>query len=345
MRLIRGLPHLKPLKSGCVLTIGNFDGLHLGHRAVIAKLAERGAALSLPVVVMTFEPQPLEYFLGENAPSRLMCLREKVLAFSKLPVDDLLILRFNQNFADCDAERFIEDILVKKLNVKHLVVGDDFHFGKTRRGNFAMLKEKGKLFDFEVEDTGSFQVTGLRVSSTLIRDALGDGDLALAEKMLGCCYSVCGRVAHGDKRGRTIGYPTANIQMFRKNTPINGVFAVTMTGIDGNEFEGVANVGTRPTFDGGSKVILEAHLFDFNREIYGRYVEVHFKQKIRDEMRFQSLDELKFQIIKDVAKAKAALCSLRNCSTPSLPVGDRRAGSLPASGIHTIPGDKDFCRD
>ncbi|MDO9423259.1 MAG: bifunctional riboflavin kinase/FAD synthetase [Methylobacter sp.] len=344
MRLIRGLPHLKPLKSGCVLTIGNFDGLHLGHRAVIEKLVERGEALALPVIVMTFEPQPLEYFLGENAPSRLMCLREKVLGFSKLPVDELLILRFNQNFADCDAERFIEDILVKKLNVKHLVVGDDFHFGKTRRGNFAMLKDKGKIFGFEVEDTGSYQVTGLRVSSTLIRDALGDGDLALAEKMLGCCYSVCGRVAHGDKRGRAIGYPTANIQMFRKNTPVNGVFAVTMTGIDGREFEGVANVGTRPTFDGGSKIILEVHLFDFNREIYGRYVEVHFKQKIRDEMRFQSLDELKVQIIKDVAKVKAALCSLRACSIHTLP-GDRRAGSLPASGIHTLPGDKDFCRD
>lgn len=325
MRLIRGLSRLAPLENGCVLTIGNFDGLHLGHRAVIKKLAERGEALGLPVVVMTFEPQPLEYFLGENAPSRLMRLREKVIRFSKLPVDDLLILRFNQQFADCDAEQFIEDVLVKRLNIKHLVVGDDFHFGKARRGNFAMLKDKGKLFGFDVEDTGSYQVTGLRVSSTLIRDALGEGNLALAEKLLGCCYSVCGRVEHGDKRGRTIGYPTANIQMFRKNTPVNGVFAVTMTGIDGREFDGVANVGTRPTVDGGSKVILEAHLFDFDREIYGRYVEVHFKQKIRDEMRFQSLDELKAQIVKDAAEAKAALCSPHACS------------------IHTIPGDTDFC--
>lgn len=315
MRLIRGLSHLKPLENGCVLTIGNFDGLHLGHRAVIKKLAERSKALGLPVIVMIFEPQPLEYFLGENAPSRLMRLREKVIQFSTLPVDDLLIVRFNQYFADCDAEQFIEDVLVKKLNIKHLVVGDDFHFGKARRGTMQMLKDKGKLFGFDVEDTGSFQVSGLRVSSTLIRDALGNGDLALAEKLLGCCYSVCGRVEHGDKRGRTIGYPTANIQMFRKNTPVSGVFAVTMTGIDGHEFEGVANVGTRPTFDGGSKVILEVHLFDFKKEIYGRYVEVHFKQKIRDEMRFQSLDELKGQIIKDVAEAKDALCS-RNKRTP-----------------------------
>ncbi|MDO9141134.1 MAG: bifunctional riboflavin kinase/FAD synthetase [Methylobacter sp.] len=314
MRLIRGLSHLEPSKKGCVLTIGNFDGLHLGHRAVIKKLAERGEKLALPVVVMTFEPQPLEYFLGENAPSRLMRLREKVIPFAKLPVDALVILRFNQHFANYDAEQFIADVLVKLLNVKHLVVGDDFHFGKARRGNFAMLKDKGKLFGFDVEDTGSYQIGGLRVSSTLIRDALGDGDLALAEKLLGCCYSVCGRVAHGDKRGRTIGYPTANIQMFRKNTPVNGVFAVTLTGIDDREFDGVANVGTRPTVDGGDKVILEVYLFDFDREIYGHYVEVHFKQKIRDEMRFQSLDELKAQIVKDVAEAKAVLANKHHSS-------------------------------
>ncbi len=304
MHLIRGLSHLEPFKNGCVLSIGNFDGLHLGHRAVIKKLAERGEALGLPVVIMTFEPQPLEYFLGDNAPSRLMCLREKVIEFTKLPVDNLLMVRFNRYFANCDAEQFIDDILINKLNVKHLVIGDDFHFGKARRGNFAMLKEKGKLYGFSVEDTGSCQIAGLRISSTLIRDALGAGDLMQAEKLLGHCYSVCGRVAHGEKLGRTIGYPTANIKMFRKNTPVNGVFAVTMTGIDGLELEGVANVGTRPTVDGGSKVVLETYLFDFDKEIYGRYVEVRFKQKIRDEIRFQSLEQLKAQIEKDVAEAK-----------------------------------------
>ena len=304
MHLIRGLSHLEPFKNGCVLSIGNFDGLHLGHRAVIKKLAERGEALGLPVVIMTFEPQPLEYFLGDNAPSRLMCLREKVIEFTKLPVDNLLMVRFNRYFANCDAEQFIDDILINKLNVKHLVIGDDFHFGKARRGNFAMLKEKGKLYGFSVEDTGSCQIAGLRISSTLIRDALGAGDLMQAEKLLGHCYSVCGRVAHGEKLGRTIGYPTANIKMFRKNTPVNGVFAVTMAGIDGLELEGVANVGTRPTVDGGSKVVLETYLFDFDKEIYGRYVEVRFKQKIRDEIRFQSLEQLKAQIEKDVAEAK-----------------------------------------
>lgn len=304
MRLIRGLSHLEPFKDGCVLTIGNFDGLHLGHRAVIKKLAERGTALGLPVVIMIFEPQPLEYFLKDNEPPRLMRLREKVIQFAKLPVDNLLIVRFNKHFANYDAEQFIENILIKKLNVKHLVIGDDFHFGKARRGNFALLKEKGKAFGFNVEDTGSYQSEGLRVSSTLIRDALGAGDLAQAERLLGRCYSVCGRVAHGDKRGRAIGYPTANIKMFRKTTPISGVFAVTMTGINDLEIEGIANVGTRPTIEGSSKVILETHLFDFNKDIYGRYVEVHFKQKIRDEIRFQSIEQLQAQIVKDVTEAK-----------------------------------------
>jgi len=312
MKLIRGLSHLEPFDQGCVLTIGNFDGLHLGHAAVIKKLAERGQELGLPVVVMVFEPQPLEYFLGENAPSRLMRLREKVIEFSKLPVDNLLIVSFNRSFANGDAEQFIEDILVQKLNVKHLVIGDDFHFGKARRGNFALLKEKGKDYGFNVEDTRSYYSEGQRVSSTLIRDALGIGNLSQAKQLLGRSYSICGRIAHGDKRGRTLGYPTANIKMFRKNTPINGVFAVTMTGLEGREYQGVANVGTRPTFDGGSKVLLETHLFDFNKEIYGCYVEVHFKQKIRDEMQFLSFEQLQAQIVKDVLSAKKIFSENKN---------------------------------
>ena len=311
MRLIRGLSHFEPFQNGCVLTIGNFDGLHLGHRAVINKLAARGNALNLPVVVMTFEPQPLEYFLGDNAPSRLMRLREKVSQCQHLPVDSLLIVEFNRCFANYDAERFIDDILLAKLNVKHLVIGDDFHFGKARRGNFAMLQEHGNRHGFSVEDTGSYLLKGLRISSTAIRDALGIGDLVAAETMLGHRYSVCGRVAHGDKRGRTIGYPTANIRLFRKNTPVQGVFAVTMTGLDGKEYQGIANVGTRPTFTGSSKAILETHLFDFDKDIYGHYVEVHFIQKIRDELRFQAIEQLTAQIKKDVTEAKRIFASVR----------------------------------
>ena len=304
MRLIKGIPHPSVFNNGCVLTIGNFDGVHLGHKTVITKLAERGNALGLPVAVMIFEPQPLEYFLGSNAPPRLTRLREKINQFAKLPVADLVIVRFNKQLADSDAERFIEQSLVGCLNVKHLVIGDDFRFGKNRLGGFAMLKEKGELHSFTVEDTGSLQVQGQRVSSTLIRDALAAGDLAQAETMLGYPYSVCGRVVHGDKRGRTIGYPTANVSLARKNAPISGVFAVTMTGVDGLEIAGVANVGVRPTVDGSNKVVLETYLFDFDKDIYGYQVTVHFKKKVRAERRFQTVNELKAQIADDVAAAK-----------------------------------------
>ena len=310
MHLIRGLAHLKPLAQGCVLSIGNFDGIHTGHKKVITKLALRGKVMKLPTVVMLFEPQPLEFFLGENAPSRLMRLREKIIQFKRLPIDKLLVVKFNQFMANYEAEDFIFDFLVKKLNVKHLIIGDDFHFGKARCGNYAMLKEKGQEFGFQVENTSSYFVDKHRVSSTLIRDALGAGDLSTAKLMLGRDYSVCGRVAHGKKRGRTIGFPTANILMFRKNTPIAGVFAVTMTGIDNKEIQGIANVGTRPTVEGGNKAILETHLFDFNQDIYGQYVEVHFKQKIRDEIRFQSLNDLKIQIEKDIVIAKRVFTQL-----------------------------------
>jgi riboflavin kinase/FMN adenylyltransferase len=213
-------------------------------------------------------------------------------------------MKFNRYFANCDAEQFVDDILVNKLNVKHLVIGDDFHFGKARRGNFALLKEKGEQYGFTLEGTGSCYIEGRRVSSTIIRDTLSAGNIAQAERWLGHSYSICGRVAHGDKRGRTLGYPTANIKMFRKNTPINGVFAVTITGIDDLELTGAANVGTRPTVDGSSQLVLETHIFDFNEEIYGRYIEVHFKQKIREEMQFSSLAQLQTQIQQDVVVTK-----------------------------------------
>ncbi len=307
MRLIRGTTHLQPLPDGCVLSIGNFDGVHLGHQAVIEKLAEQGRRLDLPVLLMVFEPQPLEFFLQDNAPSRLTRLREKIIHLARLPVDGVLIMRFDQQFADCDPERFIEEVLVDALRVKYLVVGDDFHFGKARRGNFALLREHGRRHGFQVEDTLSYQVAGQRVSSTMIRDALGAGNLARAEQLLGRPYSVCGRVVHGEKRGRQLGFPTANIQMQRKNTPIEGVFAVTMTGVDERVFAGVANVGVRPTVGNAARVLLETHLFDFDREIYDHYVEVHFREKIRSEQRFRSVDELKAQIARDVARARTIL--------------------------------------
>jgi riboflavin kinase/FMN adenylyltransferase len=307
MRLIRGLGHLQTQQEGCVLTIGNFDGVHLGHRTVLEKLADQGRHMGLPVFVMVFEPQPLEFFLGDNAPSRLTRLREKALQMAKLPVDVLLVVRFDQKFADSDPEHFVREILVEKLRVQHLAVGDDFHFGKARRGNFALLQKMGTELGFSVANTSSFLVDGHRVSSTLIRDALGNGDLQLVELLLGRPYSVCGRVVHGEKRGRSLGFPTANIQMQRKNTPVEGVYAVLMTGIDGREIAGVANVGTRPTVGGGADVLLETYLLNFDQDIYGHYVEVHFKRKIRDEMRFHTLEDLRRQISRDVADATRLL--------------------------------------
>jgi riboflavin kinase/FMN adenylyltransferase len=309
MQLIRGFSHLKPFTKGCVLSIGNFDGVHSGHKAVIEKLALQGKAMSLPVVIMLFEPQPLEFFLSDNAPSRLMRLREKITQLKRLPIDNLLVVKFDTTIANHKAEDFVKDFLADKLNVKHLIIGDDFHFGKARRGNFTLLKKMGQELGFKVEDTQSFIVDKNRVSSTQIRDALSAGDLSKAKLMLGRDYSVCGRVAYGNKIGRTIGFPTANIQMLRKKTPISGVFAVTMTGIDNKEVLGIANVGTRPTVGGENKVILETHLFDFNQDIYGQYVEIHFKQKIRDEICFESLNDLKIQIEKDCIIAKQALTS------------------------------------
>ncbi len=304
MRIIRGLTNYQAGPEGCVLSIGNFDGVHLGHQVVINHLAEKGRELGLPVNLLVFEPQPLEYFLGDNAPSRLTRLRGKVLPLTKLPIDDLIVMKFDRQLANCDPELFISDFLIHVLNIKYLVVGDDFHFGKARRGNFHLLKEKGAELGFEVEDTASYQIDHQRVSSTLIRDALDTGDLDRAACLLGRAYSVCGRVLHGEKRGRKLGYPTANIAMNRKNTPIEGVFAVIMTGIGNSTYQGIANVGIRPTFEAKSKVILEAHLFEFDQEIYGSYVEIHFLEKIRDEIAFKSLDELVTQIERDIAQAK-----------------------------------------
>jgi riboflavin kinase / FMN adenylyltransferase len=309
MRLIKGVPCQPIFQDGCVLTIGNFDGVHLGHKAVVEKLAKRGQQLGLPVVVMIFEPQPLEFFFGGNAPPRLSRLREKAMQLEKLPVDDLVIVRFNKQLANSEPEAFIDQYLVKGVNVKHLVIGDDFRFGKSRLGGFDMLKKHGEIRGFTVEDTGSLLLESVRVSSTLIRNALAADDLEQAKELLGYDYSVSGRVVHGDKRGRTMGYPTANIMLFRKNVPLNGVFAVTVTGIDNVEIEGIANLGVRPTIDGGNKVILEVHLFGFNQDIYGRYVTVHFKNKIRSECRFRSVDELKAQIVNDVARAKAVFAA------------------------------------
>lgn len=304
MELIRGLHNLRARHRGCVATIGNFDGIHLGHQAVLGQLAQQAGELGVPSLVVMFEPQPQEFFAPESAPPRLTRLREKLIALRRYAVDRVLCVRFNREFAGMSAETFIQQVLVGQLDVRYLVVGDDFRFGRERAGNFAMLQEAGARHDFPVVNMHTFMVDGERVSSTRIRTALAAGDLDTAAKLLGRDYRMWGRVAHGDKRGRGIGFPTANIHLHRRATPVQGVFAVEMFGIEGEPVPGVANVGIRPTV-GGTRTLLEVHLFDFDQNIYGRYVSVDFVHKIRDERRFDSFDELKRQIHQDADAARA----------------------------------------
>ncbi|MFZ4699168.1 MAG: bifunctional riboflavin kinase/FAD synthetase [Candidatus Methylumidiphilus sp.] len=310
MHLARGLRHLLFPGQGCVATIGNFDGVHLGHRAVIEGLAAQGRRLGLPTVVILFEPQPREYFDPEQAPPRLSRFREKLTQLNRLPVDEVLALHFDRQLADCSPEEFIQTVLVEGLRVKYLVVGDDFRFGKNRRGNFALLQKTGASSGFDVADTGSVQEGGARVSSTLIRHALAGGNMADASSFLGRPYSIIGRVCQGAKLGRQLGFPTANIGLMRKKTPLQGVFAVTMHGVTERPLHGVANVGSRPTVDGRRKMQLETHLFDFDGDIYGHLVEVHFHQKLREERRFQDVTALREQIARDADQARAYFANL-----------------------------------
>ncbi len=303
MELIRGAHNLRPEHRGCVATIGNFDGVHLGHQAVLGQLAEKADDLGLPGVVIIFEPQPMEYFAPDKAAARLSRFREKVHALRRYSVDRVLVLRFDQQFAALSASEFIEQVLVQGLDVRYLVVGDDFRFGHGRSGDFDLLCEAGRQHDFEVVNMHTFYINDERVSSTRIREALLAGKLHEAEQLLGRPYRMSGRVAHGHKRGRSINYPTANIHLHRHTTPIMGVYAVEMFGIAGEPLAGVANIGSRPTVD-GTRTLLEVHLFDFDRDIYGCHVDIQFVEKIRDEQRFDSFEQLRAQIDKDAEQAR-----------------------------------------
>ena len=306
MELIRGIHNILPKHHGCVLTIGNFDGVHRGHAEVISRLVAKAEHLGLPAAVMTFEPQPQELFQGEDAPARLSLLRDKIVLLDELKIDRLLCVNFNKKFANYSAEEFIEQLLVKALGVKYLVVGDDFCFGKQRQGNFDMLRKAGEKHGFAVVSTQSFILGDKRVSSTEIRQLLAKGNLEQARRLLGHPFTLSGKVAHGEKIGRTIGFP--NIALKRKVTPVKGVFAVKLYWDNSDIYEGVANVGFRPTVN-GQVCQLEVHLFDFDGDLYGKAVEVELVAKIRDEQPFGSLDALKKQIKDDANRAKALLGS------------------------------------
>jgi len=294
---------LHPGHQGGAVTIGNFDGLHRGHQAVLRQLHRHAARHRLVTTVMTFEPTAQEYFSPQTAPARLQRLREKLAMLRGMEVDQVLCLRFDRKLAELSAESFVRQILVNGLDVRYLVVGDDFRFGKDRAGDFALLQKAGELRGFEVVSTGTFLEGEDRVSSTRIRQSLASGELDTAERLLGRPYRMCGRVAAGQKRGRTIGFPTANIHLHRVVSPLNGVFSVRVYGLAAEPLNGVANIGTRPTVDGSYRV-LEVHLFDFESDIYGRHLEVEFCNRLRDEMKFESFEALKQQIVADAEQAR-----------------------------------------
>ena len=307
MQLVRGLHNIQSADHGCVLTIGNFDGVHLGHSKVISALVAKAKALNCVAAVLVFEPQPQELFSPETAPARLCRLRDKYNLLKKLGVERLICVNFNRKFANQTAEMFIEKLLVQNLGIKHLIVGDDFHFGKNRLGTFDMLCQAGKKFGFEVTDTASYKMADCRISSTEIRHALEQDRLHDAEQMLGRAYSIMGRVFHGDKRGRKIGFPTANVLLKRRVSPVAGVYVVKVN--TNNEiFYGVANIGSRPTV-AGIRQQLEVHIFNFNDDIYGQSIEVVMLKKLRNEIKFSSLDQLTEQIGKDSEEARNYLIS------------------------------------
>ncbi len=310
MELIRGIHNITPKHKGCVLTIGNFDGVHLGHQKVLKQVSQQAQKMGLSTLVMTFEPQPMEFFARHKAPARLSRLRDKVVQLEKLGIERLLCINFNSHFSNMSAEGFIQDLLVKQLDVKFLVVGDDFCFGKGRAGNFSMLKKAGQELGFDVVNTQSFKVEQLRISSTAIREVLAIGNVADAEKMLGRPYSIYGRVSHGRKLGRTIGFPTANIPLKRCVSPVSGVYVVEVKGIDGSVYGGVANIGQRPTVDGVNQQ-LEVHVFNLSSNLYGKQLEVSLLHKLRSEKKFDSLEALKAQIELDAEAARVWLCQLK----------------------------------
>ncbi len=298
MKLFCSIDAIKSQLHGCVASIGNYDGMHLGHQKILKRVCSRAATMNLPSLLIIFEPLPMEYFLKENTNPRLMTLREKLVILQNFAIDFVLCLRFNAELANLTATQFVKDILLNSLNVRYIVIGDDFAFGSNRTGGYTILKKY-----IETEKIALVQVDDTKVSSSHIRQALAIGDLETAERLLGRPYSMSGRVAYGNQLGYRIGFPTANIYLRHKVLPIRGVYIARIKGLNTKPVIGVVNVGNRPTIN-GTRNVLEVHLLDFNKDIYGTRIEVQFIKKLRDEIKFASLDLLKEQIEKDVNQAK-----------------------------------------
>ncbi len=307
MRLIRSLESLSPRKRGAgrVLTIGAFDGLHIGHREILDRALGLARRRGEPLTTLSFEPTPAEHFARGEPPARLTCFRERFELLALLGVDELFCPRFAAINA-FESHRFVREVLVEGLGASHVVVGHDFRYGRQRAGTVETLKAAGSEAGFGVTVVDPVFLDGERVSSTGIRRALAAGDLDTARRMLGRDYSMSGRVVHGLGLGRDFGFPTANVNLKRRRAPVDGIFAVKVDGLGSAALDGVASVGSRPTVGGGA-TLLEVYIFDFDDSIYGRYITVRFKSRLRAEENFGSIEAMQAQMHADVAAAKAAL--------------------------------------
>lgn len=307
-RFIRGLRSTVPGQEGSVVTIGSFDGIHRGHAAVLSRLKQKAAEYNLPSLVVIFEPHPKEFFSGGQAPARLFRTREKVETLFQQGVDRVCCLRFGRKLRNLSAEEFIRKVLVDGLKTKFLTVGDDFRFGCSREGDYRTLQRAGREYGFEVADNETVEHNGRRISSTWIRQALGEADFQLAAVLLGRPYCISGRVVHGQHLGKKLGFPTANIRLHRYRAPLEGVYIVVMEIEHGGAWRrlpGVANVGVRPTLGDPAKPVLEVHLLDFDQQIYGKRVKIEFLEKVREEKKFDSLGALRAAVEQDVIAAGA----------------------------------------
>jgi riboflavin kinase / FMN adenylyltransferase len=306
VQVIRGFS--QPSHDRIALTIGNFDGVHRGHQAMLSRLSEAAEDLALPPAVLTFEPHPREFFARESAPPRLSTLHDKLERFASLGVSRVHVARFDASLAKLSAEEFIDRILVRDLKVGWILVGDDFRFGHDRVGDLALLREKAATYSVEAMPTVA--IDGERASSTAVRSALALGNVEHAAKLLGRPYIISGHVAHGDKLGRDLGFPTANV-VLRHKPPLSGIFAVRVHGLGDEARAGVASLGVRPTVKQGAKPLLETFVFDFDEAIYGRRIAVEFLHKLRDEERYADLDQLSRQIRVDVAQARDYFATMK----------------------------------
>lgn len=305
MELIRGLVNLRERQRGCVITIGTYDGIHLGHQALLHRLNEHAARLSAPTVLLTFEPMPREYLTPEAPPARLTSLRERWRVLEGMSLDYVLLLRFGEGLRNLTGESFAS-LLARDIGARAVVVGHDFRFGCNGEATASMLAEAGQRLGFAVDVVPPVMLDGERVSSSRVRTALARGEFEFAKRWLGRPYTMRGRVVAGQRLGRDLGFPTANLRIERRRTPLMGIFAVRVHGVQDTPLLGVASLGTRPTV-GGVHTLLEVHLFDFSADLYGREIEVEFVAKLRDEEHFPTLEALVEQIHRDAAEARRIL--------------------------------------